>query len=99
MKLKHGPHVGKEIEFASTSRTEETQKIADEFMFEIFDYEAGEYLISDESILSDFTDFFTKETTQIWRRIEDQYGINAEDVASEKLIDIFIEIQGRRNPQ
>jgi len=99
MKLKYGPHAGKEIEFASTSRIEEIQEIADEFMFEIFDYDAGEYLISDESILSDFTEFGTTSMSPIWKRIEDHYGISEKDVTSEKLVDIFLEIQGRRHLQ
>ncbi len=38
MKIKRGPHKGKEITFASSSRVEELREVADEFMFEIFEY-------------------------------------------------------------
>ena len=31
-------------------------EISEDFMNQIFDFEPGDYLISDESILSDFTD-------------------------------------------
>lgn len=54
--LTRGPFKGKKITFASTERIEEFKEIASEFMREIFDLLPGEYLISDESDLHDFTE-------------------------------------------
>jgi hypothetical protein len=97
MKIKRGPFKGKTIEFAPTNRIENTRAVADEFMFEIFDFDAGEYLITDESSLSDFTEFGSLDTTPIWRKIEDNYGISPDQLKSDLLVDIFEEIVTRRN--
>lgn len=99
MEIKRGPFRGKKITFAASSRVEELRDLADEFMFEIFEFSAGEYLISDESSLLDFTDMESADVSQIWQRIEKHYGIRAEDVSSNNLVDIFSEIYGRRNLQ
>lgn len=99
MEIKRGPFRGKKITFAASSRVEELRDLADEFMFEIFEFSAGEYLIFDESSLLDFTDMESADVSQIWQRIEKHYGIRAEDVSSNNLVDIFSEIYGRRNLQ
>jgi hypothetical protein len=59
----------KKIEFASSDRIEEFRRVADDFMLEIFDFVPGEYLITDESSLRDFTEFGSSETAPIWSRI------------------------------
>jgi len=65
-------------------------------MLDVFDYLPGEYLITDESTLLDFTDFGSSETSPLWRCIGEIYGIERHDVPSERLVDIFAEIQARR---
>jgi len=98
-KFKRGPLKGKTISYASSDRIEEFRRIADDFMLEIFDFLPGDYLITDESSLRDFTDFGSSETSPIWSRIAKLYAIGHADVPSERLVDIFAEIQARRNLQ
>jgi hypothetical protein len=47
-----GPLKGKKIEFAPTTGIDRFFGISKEFMKKIFDFDPGEYLISDESSLS-----------------------------------------------
>ena len=68
-------------------------------MVEVFDFLPGDYLITDESGLRDFTDFASSDTSPIWRRIAEIYGIDETDVPSERLADIFAEIKKRRSIQ
>jgi len=98
-KLKRGPLKGKTISYASTDRIEEFRRVADDFMLEVFDFLPGEYLITDESSLRDFTEFGISETTSIWSNITELYAIGRADIPSERLVDIFAEIQARRNLQ
>ena len=89
----------KKIEFASSSKVDDLQAVSSEFMFEIFDLMPGEYLITDESSLRDFTDMCSTDTAPIWRRIEARYAIDLSDASSELLADVFAEIRSRRNLQ
>ena len=57
---------GKTITYASTERIEDFTRLSSEFMEQIFDLEPGEYLISDESDLLDFTDMGSSDTSVIW---------------------------------
>jgi len=97
--IKRGPFKGKKVEFASTDRLEDFHELAASFMSEVFDFLPGDYLITDESSLRDFTDFASSDTSSIWRRIAELYSIEMSDVPSERLVDIFAEIQARRNIQ
>jgi len=97
--FRRGPLKGKTISYASSDRIEEFHRIADDFMLEIFDFLPGDYLITDESSLRDFTELGSSETSQIWSRIAKLYAIGQADVPSEKLVDIFAEIHARRNLQ
>ncbi|HEX9811500.1 MAG TPA: hypothetical protein VGA88_05365 [Burkholderiales bacterium] len=90
---------GKKITYASTHRIEEFRQIACEFMEEIFELLPGEYLISDESDVRDFTDFGSSDTSEIWKRIMDVYGFKQSDVGSGHFVNIFAEIARRRNIQ
>jgi len=89
----------KKIEFASSDRIEQFRRIADDFMLEIFDLVPGEYLITDESSLRDFTEFGSSDTAPIWSRITKVYAIERTDVPSERLVDLFAQIEARRNLQ
>lgn len=99
MKVTSGPYKGKEIEFAPVSRVEAAGQTADEFMFEIFQFEAGSYLITDESSLSDFTEYGSVDTEPLWKLVEANFGISPADVCSDKLVDIFETIIAKQNPQ
>jgi len=98
-KFKRGPLKVKKVTYASTNRVEEYGKIAADFMLEVFDFLPGDYLITDESSLRDFTDFGSSDTSPIWNRITEIYSIDRADVPSERLADIFAEIQSRGSIQ
>jgi hypothetical protein len=88
---------GKTITYASTERIEAFIQLSNEFMEKIFDLEPGEYVISDESDLLDFTDFGSSDTTETWKRITEVYGVSLADVGSERFVNIFTVIAQRRN--
>lgn len=87
------------VEFASTRKVEMLVQIAGEFMQEIFDLEPGDYVISDESQLQEFTDFGVSDTLPVWRRIKTFYAVDKTDVGSERLVDIFLAIERRQHFQ
>ena len=89
----------KKVEFASSDRIEEFRHVADDFMLEVFDFVPGEYLITDESTLRDFTEFGSSDTSPIWSRITKIYSIEPTDVPSERFVDLFVEIAARKNLQ
>ncbi|MEO8144699.1 MAG: hypothetical protein ABI654_10830 [Betaproteobacteria bacterium] len=97
--IKRGAFKGKKVELASTDRLEDFREAAAEFMDKVFDFLPGDYLITDESSLCDFTDFASSDTSRIWGRITELYAIGREEVPSERLVDIFAVIQARRNFQ
>lgn len=53
--IANGPFKGKKIRFAPTNGVNMFVEISEELMRKIFDFEPGEYLITDESSLYDFT--------------------------------------------
>ena len=97
--ITRGRFKGKKITFASTERIEEFARIADDFMEQIFELESGEYVISDESDVLDFTEMGSSDTSEIWKRIDEIYGVTSADVRSGRLVDILSEITRRRNLQ
>lgn len=94
-----GRFKGKKITFASTERIDQFSKIAGEFMDEIFKLQPGDYAISDESDVRDFTEMGSSDTSALWIEIRARYGIEESDVASGRFVDIFAEIARRRNIQ
>ena len=98
-RISRGRFKGKRITFASTARIEGFTVLANEFMGEIFELLPGEYLISDESDLRDFTEMGSSDTSEVWKRIQAFYGVEALDVGSGLLVEIFAEIMRRRNIQ
>ena len=98
-RIARGRFAGKKITFAPTERIEEFTQLASDFMGQVFDFLPGEYLISDESDLLDFTEMGSSDTSEIWKQITEIYGISPTDVESERLVNIFIEITRRRNLQ
>lgn len=98
-RIARGRFAGRKITFASTERIEEFRQLASDFMGQVFDFLPGEYLISDESDLLDFTEMGSSDTSEIWIRITEVYGVLLADVESERLVNIFTEITRRRNVQ
>ena len=97
--ITRGPFKGKKITYASRERIEGFAQLADEFMERIFDLEPGEYLITDESDVRDFTEMGSSDTSEIWKCIDESYGIVNADVRSGRLVDIFAEVAQRRSRQ
>ncbi len=91
-----GPLKGKKIEFASTVGIERFFGVSKEFMKKIFNFEPGEYLISDESSLYDFTGLDEMELSDIQKRIQDEYDTDVSDIESGNLLEIFKRIYYRR---
>ena len=94
--FKRGTFKG-QVTCASTDRVQEYCRVADDFMMEVFDFLPGDYLITDESRLRDFTDFASSGTLLIWCRITEIYKVSRADVSSERLADIFSEIEKRKS--
>ena len=90
--ISSGPFKGKKIEFAHTTGIDKFFAISKEFMKKIFDFEPGEYLITDESSLHDFTGLDEMELSDIQIRIQDEYGIDVSNIESGNLIEIFTRI-------
>ena len=97
--IPRGRFRGKKVTFASTERMEEFAQLTDEFMEQIFGLEPGEYLITDESDVRDFTEMGSSDSSQIWKRIDEVYGIVGADVRSGRLVDILTEVVQRRSQQ
>lgn len=91
-----GPFKGKKIEFASTTGIDRFFGISNEFMKNIFDFDQGEYLISDESSLYDFTGLDEMKLSDIQKRIRKVYDIDVSDIESGNLIEIFKRIYNKR---
>ena len=85
----------KKFEFASTHQIEELDEIANDFMFKLFELMPGEFVISDESKLTDFAEFGSSDTSSIWATINKVYGIDRSYVDSDYLVTLFREIQTR----
>lgn len=87
-----GPFKGKKIEFAPTTGVDTFLNISEDFMKKIYNFEPGEYLITDESSLFDFTGFDEMELTDIQKIIQDVYDVDVSDIASGNLLEIFMRI-------
>ena len=97
--ITRGRFKGKKVSFAPTDRIEAFAQLADEFMERIFDLEPGEYLISDESDVRDFTEMGSSDTADVWKRIDEAYGVVSADVRSGRLVDILSQVARRRSRQ
>lgn len=93
---------GKRVVFADADRVDSHRQIANEVMLELFEFQPDEYLITDESSLFDFVGLHEdaeEALSSIWQRIEQSFGINKDDVASNNLASIFEAVDRRRNIQ
>ena len=84
-----GPFKGKKIEFAPTTGIDKFRAISEDFMNKVFGLEPGEYLISDESSLYDFTGLDEMELTDIHNKIREIYNIDVSDIKLRNLLAIF----------
>ena len=89
-----GRFKGRKIELASTKGIECFRDLADQFMSVIFDLEAGDYLITDESSLADFVGVDDLNLDDILSKIDDLYGIDVSGVERGNLVGIFSKIRG-----
>jgi hypothetical protein len=97
--IKRGLLKGKRVSYAPTNRIEDYAALAREFMTCVFELDPGDYLISDESEVSDFTVSGAWDAAATWQRIEEIYGIGGADVPGGRLVDILAAIAGRRRVQ
>jgi hypothetical protein len=66
--------------------------IAEDFMKRIFNFDPGEYLISDESSLGDFIDLDENEFLEMKQQITNEYNIVVDKLPSDRLLEIFMAI-------
>ena len=85
----------KRIEMAPSTGIEMFWGIAEEFMQRIFALDPGEYLITDESCLLDFTGLGVK-SEDVHRKIEDEYDLDVAEIESGNLLAIFMRIHRHR---
>jgi len=95
--ISRGPFKGKRIEFAPTTGINKLLKISEDFMIKIFGLEPGEYLISDESSLYDFTGLDGMELPDIHKKIQEMYNIDVSDIKSRNLLEIFRRISDSKS--
>jgi hypothetical protein len=96
------PLQGKKIVFAESDRIEQQRDVANIVMLELFGFEPGEYLITDESSLYDFISLaedHEQALNSLWRRIENVFGVNRNDVGTENLASLFETVARRKSLQ
>ncbi len=94
--IRSGPLKGKKFEFAPTSGVEMFWEISEDFMERIFDFQPGEYLITDESSLTDFTGLDDMKLSDIQSKIQQIYGLDVSEIKSGNLLEIFTKIHKSR---
>ena len=72
------------------------EDIAEDFMERIFGFKPGEYLITDESSLADFTGVEEMELADIQKKILDVYGVDVSDTGYGNLVEIIMRIHHAR---
>jgi len=92
-----GPFKGKKIELAPTTGIDRLRSISEDFMTKVFGLEPGEYLISDESSLYDFTGLDEMELPDINNKIREIYNIDVSDIKSKNLLEIFRRISDSKS--
>ena len=86
---------GMKFELAPTNGVDLFWEIAEDFMQRIFDLAPGEYLITDESSLHDFTGFDV-EIEDLHQQIRDAYDLDVSDIDSGNLFEVFQRIHHGR---
>ena len=83
-----GRFKGKRIEWANSTDVDMFGEISADFMQQVFDLMPGEYLITDESSLRDFTDFETS-VEELQTKVFTFYEIDISDFPTGNLLEIF----------
>ena len=91
-----GPFKGKRIKFAPTTGINMFEDIAEEFMERIFGFKPGEYRITDESSLTDFTGVDEMTLTDIQNKVREVYGVDVSDMGHGNLVEIIMRIHHAR---
>ncbi len=86
---------GKKFELAPTVGVDLLREIAEDFMQKIFDFSPGNYLITDESSLFDFTGFGV-EIADLHKQVQQTYDLDVSDVDDGNLFEIFQRIHRRK---
>lgn len=94
--IQRAPFKGKRIEFAPTTQIDRFGEIAEDFMKQIFGFEPGHYLITDESSLFDFTGLDEIDITDIHQKLQDIYELDVSDIPSGNLLEIFTRLHHRK---
>jgi hypothetical protein len=82
---------------APTTGVDSMIHVSEYFMKEIFDFDQGDYFITDEARLLDFTDFGSGDITPFIKKIKKVYGIDVSDVHQGNLLEIFRRIDKDMN--
>jgi hypothetical protein len=80
------------FEFAPTTYVDVFSEVGEEFIKEIFGFEPGEYLISDESSIDDFLLGEDYEEEEVYQRIKELYGLGREEIGNGNFAEIFSKI-------
>ncbi|MBI2504891.1 MAG: hypothetical protein HYW07_16865 [Candidatus Latescibacteria bacterium] len=92
-----GPFKGKKIEIAPSKGMEMFADVAEEFMERILGFAPGDYLITDESSLTDFIGLGEEvELTDLQQKIREEYEVEISDLPSGNLLEIFMRIHRRK---
>jgi len=93
--VRGNPYTGKNIKtitLAPTKHVASLTDLSDTFMKNILGLDPGDYLITDESRLSDFTAFGSGDKSRLLDKIKKIYKIDVSDVSKGNLSEIFKKI-------
>lgn len=92
--IRGNPYAGKKLKFsqAPTIRVASLTGLSEQFMKKIVGLDPGDYFITDESRLSDFTDFGSGDTSCLLNKIKRIFNIDVTDIPKGNLVDIFEKI-------
>ena len=91
--IRKGSFKNMKVTHAPTTGVDSMIHISDTFMKEIFDLDQGDYFITDEARLLDFTEFGSGDITPFLKKIENVYGVDVSDVPKGNLLEIFRRIE------
>ena len=87
--IRKGSNKPMKITHAPTSGVESMTHVSTKFMKDIFGLKQGDYYITDEARLIDFTDFGSGDITPIINKIKKAYSIDVSSVSNGNLGGIF----------
>ena len=90
--IPNGPFKGMKVVPPLTKGVDSMVHVSIAFIKNIFGLEPSGYMITDESRLSDFTDFGSGDVAPIIKKIMKVYGIDVSDVPHGNLLGIFRKI-------